>query len=94
MLFWVNQMNFVTARELSTAVHKNQINVLPSQCGRNGRLANEDFENLCDAFFSHSAVSQHNSEKLLTVSEQTSLLASIITPYFEANQSIEFTKRR
>ena len=84
---------YISAREISTAVDKNLIGVPPPRQGTTGRLPEGVVESLFDLFFSHSALCQHNCEKRLHRPEQISILGAIIAPYFKAKNEESMNTR-
>ena len=86
MVTRVNNMfgegDHVTAREVAIAVSQNRINEPPQKKDVTRKLPDDAFQAICDAFFTHNALTQHNCERRLQRLQQSALLSNITEPYF------------
>ena len=68
----------VTGRNLAEDYKKGRAGMPPPRLGRPPFIPEDEFELLCELFFTLSAIEQANGDKRLTRTELTSLLAEII----------------
>ena len=68
----------VTGRNLAEGYRKGRAGMPPPRLGRPPFIPEDEFELLCELFFTLSAIEQANGDKRLTCTELTSLLAEII----------------
>ena len=69
---------FVTSSELSTSVKNGNVGCVPPPQGRSSTMPTHILEALSDLFFSHSALSQANAQKVLTRTALIELLEQVL----------------
>ena len=69
---------FVTSSELSTSVKNGNVGCVPPPQGRSSTMPTHLLEALSDLFFSHSALSQANAQKVLTRTALIELLEQVL----------------
>lgn len=84
---------FVSASELITSVKKGNVGCSPPPQGRPASTPAHIMEALCDLFFSHSAISQANAQRMLTRPALITLLDQVLkshsTNYADAKYIFE-----
>ena len=69
---------FVTSSELSTSVKNGNVGCVPPPQGRSSTMPTHILEAMSDLFFSHSALSQANAQKVLTRTALIELLEQVL----------------
>ena len=76
------QDDLVMIRDINAAVREGKVNEEPPVKGASGRIPPKAFDALCDLFFSHGAISQHNGDDIIKKADYISLLQGITEPFF------------